>query len=201
MQATTQDSSIVIGVEKAHLYDQPIAEGSSFDFSAGLEKRSLSNNSEDERNEMTEKRNSPDTLFSRTTNIAACSSMTSSVDQSTRSLPVVVSPPDRPVRDLQQVTWKSDSCLLRDNYGDEADDMSVASGYSYSTYDTTASSESVQDIISRLQSETERRRRRLMRRRAKRNQEGKSSDMLQKYSTQTSAPIDPKLGIMVEIKE
>ena len=200
MQSTNQDCSIVIGVEKINLCDQPIAEGSSFDFSVGLEKRSLSSSSDERKNEKTEKRNSPDTLPSQTSSTAVCSSMTSSVDRSTRSFPATVSP-ERPVHDLHQVTWKSDSCLMSEDYDDDVDDMSLASGYSYSTYDTTATSESVQDIISRLQSETDRRRRRLRRRRARRSQEGKNSDMLQKYNTSASAPIDPKLGIMVDIKE
>eukprot|EP00558_Chaetoceros_sp_UNC1202_P012285 CAMPEP_0197238998 /NCGR_PEP_ID=MMETSP1429-20130617/5495_1 /TAXON_ID=49237 /ORGANISM="Chaetoceros sp., Strain UNC1202" /LENGTH=153 /DNA_ID=CAMNT_0042698301 /DNA_START=57 /DNA_END=518 /DNA_ORIENTATION=- len=87
---------------------------------------------------------------------------------------------------LQTVeTWRNDD----DGY----DDMSVASGYSYATYDTTATTDSVQDIISRLQSETDRRRRRLVRRRSsKRN--GIASR--EKYSK-----TDPKLGISVEIRE
>jgi hypothetical protein len=90
-------------------------------------------------------------------------------------------------------TWSMD---------DDFDDMSVASGHSYATYDTNATSESVQDIITRLQSETDRRRRRLLRRRQMRNyQNRKNSDRLQKYNSRPSSYVDPKLGITVEIKE
>lgn len=89
--------------------------------------------------------------------------------------------------------WKMD---------DDFDDMSVASGHSYATYDTNTTSESVQDIISRLQSETDRRRRRLLRRRQIRGYGNrKSTDKLQKYNTSSSSFVDPKLGLTVEIKE
>lgn len=88
------------------------------------------------------------------------------------------------------------------NMYDDFDDMSVASGHSFSTYDTNATSESVQDIITRLQSETDRRRRRLLRHRQMRSFENrKSSDRLQKYNSRSSVYADPKLGITVEIKE
>lgn len=53
--------------------------------------------------------------------------------------------------------------------GDWDNDMiSVTSNRSFATCDTAATSESVQSIIQRLNSETDRRRRRLMRRRSKR---------------------------------
>mmetsp|Transcript_2249 Transcript_2249/g.3438 ORF Transcript_2249/g.3438 Transcript_2249/m.3438 type:complete len:218 (+) Transcript_2249:92-745(+) len=214
--ATQEDSIMIGGTDKITLYDLTISEGSSFDCSPGIEKRSFS---EEERivSEGSEDRKSPDTfpspqatslvacasadsLTSQTTSLVACASLTSSASLSTRSLPVLVSP-DRPDRDLSQASWKSDSCLMHhENYDDEIDDMSCASGHSYSSFCTTASSESVQDIISRLQSETDRRRRRLMRRRSRRGESTgvKSTDVLQKYNTSLS---DPKLGIMVEIKE
>jgi len=80
--------------------------------------------------------------------------------------------------------------------GDFNDDDSLASGYSYATYASDATSESVQDIISRLQSETDRRRRRLVRRRSARLSGGKKNK-LEKYGR----PLDPKLGITVEIPE
>jgi hypothetical protein len=198
MQTATQEDSIVIGTEKITLYDHPIAEGSSFDFRSGMEKRSSS--SEEERHsEGGEDRMSPDTLPSQAPSLVASVSLTSSEGLSTRSLPVVS--PDRPNRDLSQHTWKSDSCLMHhEKDDDENDNMSCGSGYSYSTFNTTASSESVQDIISRLQSETDRRRRRLMRRRSRREmtEGGNSTDVLKKYNTSSS---DPKLGFMVEIKE
>lgn len=90
-------------------------------------------------------------------------------------------------------TWSMD---------DDFDDMSVASGHSYATYDTNATSESVQDIITRLQSETDRRRRRLLRRRQMRHYENRrSGDRLQKYNSRSSVYVDPKVGITVEIKE
>lgn len=190
MQTATQEDSIVIGTEKITLYDHPIAEGSSFDFRSGMEKRSSS--SEEERHsEGGEDRKSPDTLPSQAPSLVASVSLTSSEGLSTRSLPVVS--PDRPNRDLSQ-SWHHE----KDD--DENDNMSCGSGYSYSTFNTTASSESVQDIISRLQSETDRRRRRLMRRRSRREmtEGGNSTDVLKKYNTSSS---DPKLGFMVEIKE
>lgn len=80
--------------------------------------------------------------------------------------------------------------------GDFNDDDSLASGYSYATYASDATSESVQDIISRLQSETDRRRRRLVRRRSARLSGGRKNK-LEKYVR----PLDPKLGITVEIQE
>eukprot|EP01083_Nonionella_stella_P091767 256628_1 len=79
--------------------------------------------------------------------------------------------------------------------GDFNDDDSMASGYSYATSASDATSESVQDIISRLQSETDRRRRRLVRRRSARLSGRKNR--LEKYGR----PLDPKLGITVEIQE
>ncbi len=109
-----------------------------------------------------------------------------------------------PDRGMERGMWKSDSYLTENTWRSEddhiADDMSVASGYTYASYDTTATSESVQDIISRLQSETDRRRRRLLRRRSSR----RTNDKLQKYAEMRSPRAensDPKLGITVEIKE
>lgn len=58
---------------------------------------------------------------------------------------------------------------VNDTYGvnddDDDDNHSTTSAYTYASVDTTATSESVQSIISMLQSETERRKRLLQRRR------------------------------------
>lgn len=76
---------------------------------------------------------------------------------------------------------------------DDDDNYSVTSTYTYGTVDTTATSESVHSIISRLQSETERRRRRLLRRRCARGQSSAKSRPVK--------PEDPLKGITVEIRE
>ncbi len=76
---------------------------------------------------------------------------------------------------------------------DDDDNYSVTSTYTYGTVDTTATSESVHSIISRLQSETDRRRRRLMRRRSARGQSSAKSKPVK--------PEDPIKGITVEIRE
>ena len=185
----TNENIVISGLEKFNLYDQPIAEASSFEFSAGMEKRSLST-SEDERKpeDSDDCRKSPET--------SPTAEMRASPVHSMRSLPVV-SPnrSDRSDNMHDATTWKSDSYLM--TFDNDDDDISIASGYSIATYDTNATSESVQDIISRLQSETDRRRRRLMRRRSSR----RNGDKLQKYASARSAKVDPKLGITVEIKE
>ncbi len=77
------------------------------------------------------------------------------------------------------------------NYDD--DEYSVASTYTYGTVDTTATSESVHSIISRLQSETDRRRRRLMRRRSARG--------VKVTQKKTVKQADPLSGITVEVRE
>lgn len=75
---------------------------------------------------------------------------------------------------------------------DDDDNYSVASTYTYNTVDTSATNESVQSIISRLQSETDRRRRRIMRRRCARTGKRPMKPM---------KPEDPLRGITVEIRE
>lgn len=163
---------------KLSLYDLPVEEeSSSFEFSDGMEKRSLSIE-EDRKTDEQGSRKSPE------------------LSQSSGS--PVTFPTVSPDRSLNEASWKSEP-YLNTSWRDEdaADDMSVASGYSYASYDTTATSESVQDIISRLQSETDRRRRRLLRRRSSR----RTGDALQKYSKSKSQRADPKLGFTVEIKE
>ena len=86
----------------------------------------------------------------------------------------------------------SNPSLAGSNQYDDDDESSVTSAYTYATVDTTATSESVQSIIQRLTSETDRRRRRLMRRRSARN--GKT------YRKPVK-PEDPLKGITVEIRE
>lgn len=76
---------------------------------------------------------------------------------------------------------------------EDDDSYSVTSAYTYNTVETNATTESVQSIISRLQSETDRRRRRLMRRRYARG--GKNHRLKQ------SKPEDVLHGITVEIRE
>mmetsp|Transcript_9526 Transcript_9526/g.6660 ORF Transcript_9526/g.6660 Transcript_9526/m.6660 type:complete len:83 (+) Transcript_9526:52-300(+) len=73
------------------------------------------------------------------------------------------------------------------------DEYSVVSTYTYGTVDTTATSESVHSIISRLQSETDRRRRRLMRRRKARGEVVSQPKPVKQA--------DPLRGITVEIRE
>ena len=195
--STNQESSIVVGMEKIAMYDgdEPIAEASTFEFSL-LEKRSLSQSSGDDsdRKIETEGRKSPESPATPETSFSSSGSLTGSLPAATVT----------PERTIQNSPWKSDSCLMP-SWNDEGDDFSVASGNSYGTYDTTATSESVQDIISRLQSETDRRRRRLLRRRNARMRGGPydnkydKCDKLKKYAS--SSQIDPKLGMTVEIKE
>lgn len=197
MQSSNEDHTLIVGIDKIELLNEPIAENSSFEFSAGMEKRSLSG-SEDERKHgvvSNEDRKSPETTLNPSDQSTASATLASSAVVSTKSVPVVS--PDRR-SSMEEPLWKSESCVLNGVYDDEVDDMSLASGYSY---DTTATSESVQDIISRLQSETDRRRRRLMRRRSRRIGGTKGSDRLQKYNSGSFNPTDPKLGITVEIKE
>lgn len=199
MQSSNEDHTLIVGIDKIELLNEPIAENSSFEFSAGMEKRSLSG-SEDERKHGVvsdeEDRKSPETTLNPSDRSTTSATLASSAVVSTRSVPIVS--PDRR-SSMEEPLWKSESCVLNGVYDDEVDDMSLASGYSY---DTTATSESVQDIISRLQSETDRRRRRLMRRRSRRIGGNKGSDRLQKYNNSGSFnPTDPKLGITVEIKE
>lgn len=197
MQSSNEDHALIGGIDKIKLLDEPIVENSSFEFSVGMEKRSLSG-SEDERKDgvvSDEDRKSPETTLNPSDKSTASVTLASSAVVSTRSVPVVS--PDRQSL-MEEPLWKSEPCVLNGVYDDEVDDMSLASGYSY---DTTATSESVQDIISRLQSETDRRRRRLMRRRSRRIKGANGSDRLQKYNSGSFNPTDPKLGITVEIKE
>ena len=220
MQATNVD--IASGIQKISLYDEQTA-ASSFEYDiVGIDKRSMSSSEDERKIEESESRNSAELSIEDLTKsppvddivgidkrsmsnsederkIEESESRNSaevSVEDSTKSLPVVT--PERSTR-MDKAIWRSDTCMWRDE-DDAADDMSVASGYSYASYDTTATSESVQDIISRLRSETDRRRRRLVRRRSSR----RTGDKLQKY-IEKRAPrpdlTDPKLGITVEIKE
>ncbi len=82
------------------------------------------------------------------------------------------------------------------------DDISVFSGYSYASTATTGTTDSsVHDIISRLQSETDRRRRRLLRRRSSRATNAKLKNYIQRSKPRPENPGDCKVGITVEIKE
>ena len=76
---------------------------------------------------------------------------------------------------------------------DDDDSYSVTSAYTYNTVATNATTESVQSIISRLQSETDRRRRRLMRRRYARSGN--------KVQAKQVKPKDLLNGITVEVRE
>lgn len=78
--------------------------------------------------------------------------------------------------------------------GDWDDTASVSSNRSYATCDTAATSESVQSIIQRLNSETDRRRRRLRRRRSMRSGRSKKEERDQQE------PSSPR-GFTVEVVE
>jgi len=74
----------------------------------------------------------------------------------------------------------------------EWDDVaSVSSGHTFQSYASDATSESVQSIIQRLQSETDRRRRRLMRRRSMRSGNGR-------FIPHNQQPSSPR-GFTVEV--
>jgi len=90
--------------------------------------------------------------------------------------------------------WRNQSSGdCRNQSGDWDNDMvSVSSNRSYATCDTAATSESVQSIIQRLNSETDRRRRRLMRRRSKRKNESTTNEVKE--------PTSPR-GFTVEVVE
>jgi len=81
--------------------------------------------------------------------------------------------------------------------GDWDDTVSIASTRSYATCDTAATSESVQSIIQRLNSETDRRRRRLRRRRSIRNEEARNNAH---HEREHQAPVSPR-GFTVEVME
>jgi len=82
----------------------------------------------------------------------------------------------------------------RQHSGDWDDTVSVSSNRSYATCDTAATSESVQSIIQRLNSETDRRRRRLRRRRSMRNGESRH------HEREVQEPASPR-GFTVEVME
>ena len=88
---------------------------------------------------------------------------------------------------------KASVSICSNEWGYDDDNYSVSSAYTYGTVDTTASSESVHSIISRLQSETDRRRRRLMRRKYARA--GRSLNSIEKPKSE-----DPLNGLTVEIR-
>ena len=144
------------------------------------ERRSFDENEEmdmiDNRVEQTDlaERNGSNTSFENTRPSTAPSHSTGIFDNA-----------ERPVFDLSQIEDKKKE--------DDDDNYSVSSAYTYGTVDTTASSESVHSIISRLQSETDRRRRRLMRRKYARA--GRSLNSIEKPKSE-----DPLNGLTVEIR-
>jgi len=81
----------------------------------------------------------------------------------------------------------------RQQSGDWDDTVSISSNRSYATCDTAATSESVQSIIQRLNSETDRRRRRLRRRRSMRNGESRH------HEREVKEPVSPR-GFTVEVE-
>lgn len=82
----------------------------------------------------------------------------------------------------------------RQQSGDWDDTASVSSFRSYATCDTAATSESVQSIIQRLNSETDRRRRRLRKRRSMRGGESR------RHRPELQESVSPR-GFTVEVVE
>lgn len=243
VEVAVEDHALLTDMSKIGLSESPGMESSSsFDFSEGIDRRSLSHD-DDEYNlergdEDDEQRKSPPSSplqIQQSSHVseessedeleaeadaevsAANSNMNVPHDASINHIPtartadctLATEATSRNVQDCPDTfdyaspSWRSDkrgaasgdSILSHPDVYDDGDDASIMSGYSYATTDTSESS--VQDIISRLQSETDRRRRRLIRRRSMRGSRNSAKDRLKKYSR----PVDPKLGITVEIKE
>jgi len=244
VEVAVEEHALLADLSKIGLSESPGMESSSsFDFSEGIDRRSLSHDNDEydlDRGDDEERRKSPpssplqiqqsshvseessedDLEMAADAEVSAVNSTLNAQETTainhiptaqTADCTLATEATSRNIQDCPDTfdyvspSWRSDkhasashdSILSHPDVYDDGDDGSMISGYSYATTDTSESS--VQDIITRLQSETDRRRRRLIRRRSMRgsSRSGGNKDRLKKYSR----PVDPKLGITVEIKE